>query len=180
MTSKDKTHKSTQNPLKNLANFMIIFLKMWQLFLEIFWFQKKKARNLPKFLQKSWQFHNFFPKNVAICLEIFQKVPLTMLLGTFSFSKMANFCHKKKSLPPINCKFLPNRVNSWFTLQVKHRNVEDFVCQIFDWHHLQNLEPSFYLPFLCTLLYHGYQVYRNHSIVQWIIPYTYMYIHTSG
>jgi hypothetical protein len=68
---------------------------MWQLFLEIFSFQKKKAKNLPKILQKSWQFHNFFPKNVAICLEIFQKVPLTMLLGTFSFSKMAKLCHKK-------------------------------------------------------------------------------------
>jgi hypothetical protein len=43
------------------------------------------------------QFHNFFPRNVTIFLEIFfQKVTLTMLLGTFSSffffgSKMSNF-----------------------------------------------------------------------------------------
>jgi hypothetical protein len=117
---------------------------------------------------------------VAIFLEIFQKVPLTMLLGTFSFSKMANFCHQKNHRLQSIVNFCQIKWIVDLQLQVKYHNVEDLVCQIFGWHQLQNLEPSFYLPFLPTFLYHGYQVYRNHSIVQWTIPYTYMYIHTSG
>jgi hypothetical protein len=49
------------------------------------------------------QFHNFFPRNVTIFLEIFfQKVTLTMLLGTFSsFFFLVAKCpisHHKKSM----------------------------------------------------------------------------------
>jgi len=39
-----------------------------------------KARKIAQILQKSWRFHNFLPWNVAIFLQIFQKVPwLTMV-----------------------------------------------------------------------------------------------------
>jgi hypothetical protein len=57
--------------------------------------KKKKAA---QFLQKSWQFHNFLSQNGATFWEIFQKVPLSLLLGTFIFSNMANFPPLKKSL----------------------------------------------------------------------------------
>jgi len=57
--------------------------------------QKKKAKNLPKsFKFFFWLFHNsLLPENVTIVLGFFQKVPLTMLLGSFIYSKMANFSH---------------------------------------------------------------------------------------
>jgi hypothetical protein len=42
----------------------------------------KKPLKSAQILQKSPQFQNFFPQNVATILEIFQKVPLTMLVGT--------------------------------------------------------------------------------------------------
>jgi hypothetical protein len=55
-----------------------------------------KARNQPKSFKKHfWLFNNsLLPENVTNFLGFFQKVPLTMLLGTFLYSKMANFSHK--------------------------------------------------------------------------------------
>jgi hypothetical protein len=57
-----------------------------------------KKKKSAQFLQKSWQFHYFFSQNVATFWEIFQKVALTLLHGTFIFSNMANFPPLKKSL----------------------------------------------------------------------------------
>ncbi len=85
----------------------------------VFWkysdFKRRKPEICPKSFKNLGNFITFSLKMWQLFLEIFQEVPLTMLLGTFSFSKMENFCHKKKSLPPINCKFLPNKVNTLFT-----------------------------------------------------------------
>jgi hypothetical protein len=37
----------------------------------------------------------WFPQSVVIFLKFFQNVPLTMLLGTFSYSNMEKNCHQK-------------------------------------------------------------------------------------
>jgi hypothetical protein len=49
----------------------------------------KEPVKAAQILQKSRQFQNLFPQNVATILEIVQKDPLTMLLGLKQKSKMA-------------------------------------------------------------------------------------------
>ncbi len=58
-----------------------------------------KARKIAQILQKSWRFHNFLPWNMAIFLQIFQKVPLTVVPEIYYLKnkeKWPIFATKKK------------------------------------------------------------------------------------
>jgi hypothetical protein len=58
--------------------------------------KKKKSWKSAQILQNYWQFQKTIPKNVASFLEIFQKVPLTMLhVILLFFSKMPTFATEK-------------------------------------------------------------------------------------
>jgi hypothetical protein len=59
-------------------------------------FKRKKAKNLPKSSKKICGFCNVLSRNLAIFFfEKFQKLPLTVLLGTFLKSKMMKIHHKR-------------------------------------------------------------------------------------
>ncbi len=62
--------------------------KIWQ-------FQKKKGRNLPKSFKNLDNFTTFVLQKWQLFLEIFQKIPFTMLLGTRLIAKWQIFITKK-------------------------------------------------------------------------------------
>jgi len=78
---------TTKKEIKNLEILLHVDESL-QPISEMWWFQKKKARNLPKFSKDLHNFITFFLENVTMFLEIFQKVPMIMLWRKFFATKI--------------------------------------------------------------------------------------------
>jgi len=80
---------------------------------------KEAGYKYSQILQNSWSTPNFLTKNVVILLGIFQKIALTMLMGTFFFAKWQIFTTKKRLSFPF-ASFILSKINLVILEHVLH------------------------------------------------------------